>query len=140
MCFNSIPAKTKSCVPKACKKDGQIELNLLLHFPAQPSPFLCSTENTIVVNLPEKCKHLNADFSSPEPKAHWWAYRILMVQRPSVVRPSSVVVNNFKHILLQNLLSAQSQILCGATLGRGNESLFVASGSHDQHGRHAHSW
>ena len=27
-------------------------------------------------------------FSSPEPTAHRWAYRILMVRRPSVVRPS----------------------------------------------------
>ena len=53
-------------------------------------------------------------------------------------RPASVV-NNFKH-LLQNRLPDQSQILCGASLGRGNESLFAASGSHDQDGRHAHIW
>ena len=53
--------------------------------------------------------------------------------RPSFVYPSSVVVvNNFKHLLLQNRLLDQSQILCGASLGRGNESLFAASGSHDQ--------
>ena len=56
----------------------------------------------------------------------------------SGVRPSSVV-NNFKH-LLQNRLPDQSQILCGASLGRGNESLFTAYGSHDQDGRHAHIW
>ena len=37
-------------------------------------------------------------------------------------------------------LTNQRQILCGASLGRGNESLFVASGSHDQDGRHAHIW
>ena len=54
------------------------------------------------------------------------AYRILMIQRPSVF------VNNFKHILLKNRLPDQSQILCGASLGRENESLFTASGSHDQ--------
>ena len=50
--------------------------------------------------------------------------------RPSssvVVRPS--VVNNFKHLLLQNYLPDQSQILCGASFGRGNESLFTASWS-----------
>ena len=42
-----------------------------------------------------------------------------------------------KH-LLRNRLADQSQILCGASLGRGNEILFAASGSHDQDGRHAH--
>ena len=54
-----------------------------------------------------------------------------MVQRPYVV------VNNFKHLLPQMRFPDQSQILCGASLGRGNESLFAASGSHDQDGRHA---
>ena len=40
-------------------------------------------------------------FSSPEPKAHRWAYRIPMVRRPSssvrpsVVRPSSTISNIF---------------------------------------------
>ena len=63
--------------------------------------------------------------------------------RPSVVhrrRTSSsyVVVHNFKHLLLRNRLLDQSQILCGAFLGRGDESLFAASGSHDQDGRQAH--
>ena len=62
-----------------------------------------------------------------------------MVRRPSVVvRPS--VVNNFKRLLLRNRWADQSQILCGASLGRGNEILFAASGSHDQDGRHAHIW
>ena len=37
----------------------------------------------------------------------------------SGVRPSSSVVNNFKRLLLQNRLADQSQILCGASLGRG---------------------
>ena len=60
--------------------------------------------------------------------------------RPSsvVVRPS--VVNNFKRLLLRNRWADQSQILCGASLGRGNEILFAASGSHDQDGRHTHIW
>ena len=79
--------------------------------------------------------------SSPEPKALRQAYRILLVRRPSVVRRrQSVVVNNFKHLLLQNRLPDQNQILCGVSLGRGNESLFTASGSHDQDGCHAHIW
>ena len=64
--------------------------------------------------------------------------------RPSasvgVVRCPSSVVNNFKRLLLQNRWADQSQILCGASLGRGNEILFAASGSHDQDGRHAHIW
>ena len=45
----------------------------------------------------------------------------------SGVRPWSVV-NNFKHLLLQNRLPDQSQILCGASLGRGNESVFAHLG------------
>ena len=45
-----------------------------------------------------------------------------------------------KHLLLRNRLADQSQILCGASLGRGNEILFAASGSHDKDGRHAHIW
>ena len=57
------------------------------------------------------------------------------VRRPSVVRPSSTIL---KHLLLRNRLADQSQILCGASLGSGNEILFAASGSHDQDGRHAH--
>ena len=59
-------------------------------------------------------------------------------------RPSSSVVRRpstmLKHLLLRNRLADQSQILCGASLGRGNEILFAASGSHDQDGRHAHIW
>ena len=57
----------------------------------------------------------------------------------SGVRPSSVV-NNFKQLLLQNRWADQSQILCGAFLGRGNDILFGACRSHDQDGRHAHIW
>ena len=77
-------------------------------------------------------------FSSPEPKAHRCAYSIPMVRRRQsyVVRPSSTML---KHLLLRNRLADQSQILCGA-LGRGNEILFAASGSHEQDGRHAHIW
>ena len=59
------------------------------------------------------------------------------VRRPSVRRPSSTML---KDLLLRNRQSDQSQILCGASLGRGNDILFAASGSHDQDGRHAHIW
>ena len=63
-------------------------------------------------------------------------------RRPSssvgVRRPSSSTM--LKHLLLRNRSADQSQILCGASLGRGNEILFAASGSHDQDGRHAHIW
>ena len=52
---------------------------------------------------------------------------------PSVRRPLSTML---KH-LLRNRWADQSQILCGASLGRGNDILFAASGSHDQDGRHA---
>ena len=62
------------------------------------------------------------------------------VRPSSVVRRRPSVVNNFKRLLLQNRWADQSQILCGASLGRKNESLFAASGSHDQDGRHAHIW
>ena len=55
-----------------------------------------------------------------------------------VRRPSSSTM--LKHLLLRNCLADQSQILCGASLGRGNEILFAASGSHDQDGHHAHIW
>ena len=59
-------------------------------------------------------------------------------RRPSssVRRPSTML----KHLLLTNRLADQNQILCGASLGRGNKILFAASVSHDQDGRHAHIW
>ena len=65
-------------------------------------------------------------FSSPEPKdAH---------------SPASSSSTMLKHLLLRNHSPNQSQILYGDSLGRGNESLFAASGSHDQDGRHDHIW
>ena len=61
-----------------------------------------------------------------------------------IVYPWSVVRRRLstmlKHLLLRNRWADQSQILCGASLGRGNDILFAASGSHDQDGRHAHIW
>ena len=62
----------------------------------------------------------------------WLAHlsrRLTSTHAPASVRPSSSV-HIFKD-LLRNRLVNQSQILCGASLGRGNESWFAASGSHD---------
>ena len=58
-------------------------------------------------------------FISPQPQAH------------------QVTFTFFKD-LLRNHSANQSQILCGASLGKGNKRLFMASGSHDLVGRHAH--
>ena len=49
-----------------------------------------------------------------------------------VVRPSTI----FKDLLLQNRWANQKQISCEASMGRGKESLFGSSGSHDQDGLH----
>ena len=86
--------------------------------------------------------HKNGIFSSPEPLGLQGELIVYpSSRRPSVVRPSVVVVvNNFKRLLLRNSWADQSQILCGASLGRGNDILFAASGSHDQDGRHTHIW
>ena len=47
-------------------------------------------------------------FRSPEPKAD------------RLAAPASVGIHNFKHLLYH--FANQSQILCGASLGRGSES------------------
>ena len=73
--------------------------------------------------------------SSPEPKAHRTGELIVYPWSGVRRRPSSTML---KHFFLRNRLADLSQILCGASLGRGNEILFAASGSHDQDGRHAH--
>ena len=39
---------------------------------------------------------------------------------------------------LRNSLTSESQILFVVSLGRGNQSLYKYSRSHDQDGRHAH--
>ena len=51
-----------------------------------------------------------------------------MVRYMSIVSRLSTML---KDLLLQNRLANQSQILCGASLGRGNKSLSAASGAHD---------
>ena len=69
-------------------------------------------------------------FSSPAPKALWWAYRI---GRP----PSSVVPLSVRRPHSLNIFSSEtawqiSQISYGASMGWGNESLFKRSRSHEQ--------
>ena len=65
---------------------------------------------------------------------------LIVYQWSGFRRPSSASSTMLKHLLLRNRLADQSQILCGASLGRWNDILFAASGSHDQDGRHAHIW
>ena len=59
------------------------------------------------------------------------------MKKNSVCLPLSTML---KHLLLQNCSADQSQILCGASLARGYEILFVAYESHNQDGRNAHIW
>ena len=54
--------------------------------------------------------------------------------------PCVVVVHNDQTSSSSKPLANQSQILCGAFLGRGIKSVFAASGSHDPDGRRAHIW
>ena len=67
-------------------------------------------------------------------------YSIPMLRRPALLSSSSSSFTIFKNLLLRNRLANQSQFLCGAFLGRGNQSLYKLSRSHDQDGRHAHIW
>ena len=85
-----------------------------------------------LVYLLNMLSSLNKDIiiiiSSPEPLGSQGELIVYPSSRRPSVRPSVVVVNNFKHLLLRNRSAGQSQILCGASLGRGND------------GRHAHIW
>ena len=54
--------------------------------------------------------------------------------------PRSLRFNIFKFLFLRNCLADWSQILCGASIGWENKSLYNWSKSHDQDGRHAHIW
>ena len=60
------------------------------------------------------------------------------VRPSSVRRPSSVVVHNAQRSSSPKPLFQSKPNLCGASLDRGNDILFAASGSHHQDGRHAH--
>ena len=94
------------------------------------STVLCSLEHRISI-CPPLLAHLSQRLIGE-----------LIVYQWSGVRGTSVVgiVHNAQHLLLRNRLADQNQILCRASLGRGNNILFAASGSHDQDGRHAHIW
>ena len=53
--------------------------------------------------------------------------KIFWVQRVVFPCPGAIYMHMaiiFKHLLLSNHLANQSQTLCGASLGRGNESMF----------------
>ena len=87
-----------------------------------------------------KCQRFKLIISSPEPLGSQGELIVYpSSRRPSVCRPSASFTM-LKDLLLRNRWADQSQILCGASLGRGNDILFAASGSHDQDGRHAHIW
>ena len=60
---------------------------------------------------------------------------------PASVSPSASsvgVVHNAQRSSSPKPLGRSKQKFCGASLGRGNNILFAASGSRDQDGRHAH--
>ena len=46
--------------------------------------------------------------------------------------------HNIQQLFLRNCLANQSQTVCGASLGRGNESVYKWSRSHAQDGRHGY--
>ena len=104
-----------------------------------------TTFNETSQTLAAHCKHIgqnnsyqNIDiFSSPEPLGSQGELIVYPSSRRPSVRPSAFTMLTD---LLRNCWADQSQILCGASLGRGNNILFAASGSHDQDGRHAHIW
>ena len=80
---------------------------------------------------------LKCVFSSPEPSGSQGELIVYPWSSERCLWSSSVVVpSHFKH-LLRNCEADQSQILCRASLGRGNESLYKWSRSHDQDGHHA---
>ena len=107
---------------------------------SSPSAYEKNKANRLIIDKTISSHFLKYFFSSPEPKAHRCAYSIPMVWRSSsssVRRPLSTIM---KHLLLQNCMADQSQILYGASLDRGYEILLASCGSHDQDGRHAHIW
>ena len=87
-----------------------------------------------------KRQHENSPFSavlsSPEPKAHWWAYHMARLLSVCLC----VVCSHFQTPSPLEPPAYWSQISCGASMGWGNESLHMGSRSHDQDGRHAHIW
>ena len=62
-----------------------------------------------------------------------------MVRRPSVV-VFVVAIHNAQRSSSLEPLCQSKQNLGGASLGKGDDILFAASGSHDQDGCYAHIW
>ena len=58
--------------------------------------------------------------------------------RPSSVRRPLLTISNI--FFSETVFPFKAKFYVGASLGRGNESLFAASVSHGQDGRHAHIW
>ena len=58
----------------------------------------------------------------------------------SGIHPASVRRKQFQISFSPKLLAQSKPNFIWSHLGRGNESLFTAFGSHDQDGRHAHIW
>ena len=77
-------------------------------------------------------------FSSPEPLGSQGELIVYPSSRRLSVRRRPSAFTMLKDLLLQNRWVDQSQSLCGASLGRGNDIFFAASGSHDQDGHHGH--
>ena len=61
--------------------------------------------------------------------------RWLSAPVPGAIYMYMYMTKIFKHLLLRNRSANQSKTLCGASSGRGNESLFNWSRSHDLDGR-----
>ena len=63
-----------------------------------------------------------------------WVLKVKVISWPWT---KVIYIQNLKLAFLTNHWVSQNQILFGASLGRGNESLYKWSRSHDQDGRHA---
>ena len=77
------------------------------------------------------CSHL-LFFSSPEPKAHWWAYSI--GRHPSYV----ICLSTFSNIFSSEATGPVEAKFYVRLYGSGER--FKRSWSHDQDGHHAHIW
>ena len=54
--------------------------------------------------------------------------------------PVCHLCTHFSKIFFSETAVPVSEILCGASMGRGNKSLIVKSRSHDQDGHHTHNY
>ena len=56
-----------------------------------------------------------------------WVLKVKVISWP---RPKVIYIQNLKLAFLRNHWANQSQILCGASLGRGNKSLYINDPGH----------